>query len=76
MNAFDCTHVSVMQGEGAAVVNTVDTMIKCFDLGGCAVVPGLPENQYELTLITSLIGGCVFGFSTTLRPQGKLVIES
>lgn len=52
-------------------MNTLNAMIGCLERGGCTVVPGLPENQYQLTLLTSLIGGCVFGYATTIKPQGQ-----
>lgn len=37
---------------------------------GCVVVPGLPEEQYYFTLITSIAGGLVAGFVSKLEPQG------
>ena len=54
------------------MLGVLDAMSTCLERGGCAVVPGLPSNQYQLTLITSLVGGVVFGFSTTIPPQGTL----
>ena len=54
------------------MLGVLDAMGTCLERGGCAVVPGLPYNQYQLTLITSLVGGTVFGFSTTIPPQGTL----
>jgi len=58
------------EGEDAAVLGAVGAISSCLEQGGCAVVPGLPYNQYQLTLITSIIGGFIFGYSTTIRNQG------
>jgi hypothetical protein len=52
------------------VLSAVGAISSCLEQGGCAVVPGLPYNQYQLTLITSIIGGFIFGYSTTIRNQG------
>ena len=60
----------MMQGEASAILNTVKAISDCLEKGGCAVVPGLPENQYQLTLITSVFGGFIFGYSTTIQNQG------
>ncbi|KAK9814138.1 hypothetical protein WJX72_001173 [[Myrmecia] bisecta] len=59
------------EGEATAVMNTMTTLTDCLRKDeGCPVVPGLPENQYALTLITSVVGGFVFGYASRLEPQG------
>ncbi len=59
------------QGESAAVLNTTDALVECLEKpGGCAVVPGLPEDQYKLTLGTSILGGLVAGYASRLQPDG------
>ncbi|HEY9302320.1 MAG TPA: TPM domain-containing protein, partial [Phormidium sp.] len=45
----------------------------CLVQGGCNVVPGLPREQWILTLITSIVGGLVFGFAAHPRKPGQLV---
>jgi energy-converting hydrogenase Eha subunit A len=35
-------------------------------------VPGLPREQWILTLVTSVIGGVVFGFAAQPRESGKI----
>ncbi|GLC37253.1 hypothetical protein PLESTB_001143400 [Pleodorina starrii] len=59
------------QGEQAAILNSAEILIGCLGKpGGCAVVPGLPEEQYYFTLVTSIAGGLVAGFVSKLEPQG------
>lgn len=61
-----------LQGEDAAVQGTVGALSDCLQRpDGCAVVPGLPSDQYALTLITSCVGGIVFGYSLRLPPSGE-----
>lgn len=50
-------------GSSQAIFETVETLEQCFYQGGCRVVPGLPNEQWLLTLIVSLVGGIVFGFA-------------
>ncbi|NJO85942.1 MAG: TPM domain-containing protein [Synechococcaceae cyanobacterium RM1_1_27] len=51
------------EGSGQAIFQTVETLEQCFYQGGCRVVPGLPHEQWLLTLITSVVGGFVFGIA-------------
>jgi len=37
------------------------------------VVPGLPQEQWLLTLITSLVGGVICGFAAQPRRQGQVI---
>ena len=67
-------YVLHLQGESAAVLNALGALTECLERpGGCAVVPGLPEDQYKLTLITSVLGGFVAGYASRLEAQGKLL---
>ena len=53
------------------MMGVVDALVECLETpGGCAVVPGLPSNQYQLTLITSIIGGFIAGYASRLQPEG------
>lgn len=53
------------------MLNTVDALATCLEKpGGCAVVPGLPPDQYNLTLGTSILGGLVAGYASRLQPDG------
>ena len=55
---------------------TLDALAECLPRPqGCAVVPGLPANQYQLTLITSLLGGFVAGYASRLQPGGALTFS-
>ena len=65
------TPSSTLQGESAAVLSTIDALATCLEKpGGCAVVPGLPTDQYNLTLGTSILGGLVAGYASRLQPDG------
>jgi hypothetical protein len=59
-------------GENNAIVEALDTVKGCLVKGGCAVVPGLPREQWILTLITSIVGGLVFGFAGIPRKEGQV----
>jgi energy-converting hydrogenase Eha subunit A len=57
-------------GEDASIIDALESLKFCLRQGGCQVVPGLPKEQWILTLITSVIGGLVFGFAAQPR-EGK-----
>jgi hypothetical protein len=48
-------------GTHRAILETVDVLDRCFHQGGCRVVPGLPQEQWILTLVTSILGGLSLG---------------
>ncbi|MEB3337929.1 MAG: TPM domain-containing protein, partial [Leptolyngbyaceae bacterium] len=58
-------------GEDQSIVQALESIKTCLRQGGCRVVPGLPREQWILTLITSVLGGVIFGFSAQAR-QGKI----
>ncbi|ACK72873.1 conserved hypothetical protein [Gloeothece citriformis PCC 7424] len=58
-------------GENNAIVNALNTVQGCLVQGGCNVVPGLPREQWILTLATSVVGGLVFGFAAVPRKEGQ-----
>lgn len=55
-------------GEDQAILQSLQSIETCLGQGGCRVVPGLPREQWVLTLITSIVGGIVFGFAA--QPRG------
>jgi hypothetical protein len=59
-------------GENNAIVEALDTVKFCLTQGGCNVVPGLPQEQWILTLITSIVGGVIFGFASIPRKEGQV----
>jgi energy-converting hydrogenase Eha subunit A len=59
-------------GENNAIVESLETVKRCLSDGGCLVVPGLPKEQWILTLITSIVGGIVFGFAAVPRKEGQV----
>lgn len=58
-------------GEDASIIRALESIKGCLRQGGCQVVPGLPREQWILTLITSILGGIVFGFAAQPREAGK-----
>lgn len=60
-------------GEGNSIIEALSSVETCLRRGGCNVVPGLPREQWILTLITSVIGGVVCGFAAQPRKPGQLV---
>jgi hypothetical protein len=60
-------------GEDQAIVSAIDSIETCLLQGGCRVVPGLPREQWILTLVTSAIGGIILGFAAHPRKEGQIV---
>ena len=60
-------------GQDAAIVDALAAVEICLERGGCQVVPGLPREQWLLTLSTSMLGGLVAGFASYPRKEGRRV---
>jgi len=60
-------------GQNAAIVDALHTVKGCLEIGGCQVVPGLPTEQWVLTLGTSILGGLIVGFAAYPRKEGRMV---
>lgn len=60
------------KGEDQAIIEALQTVEGCLRQGGCNVVPGLPREQWILTLITSVIGGVICGFAAQPREEGQV----
>ena len=60
------------QGHNQSILSAIDAIATCLDQDGCAVVPGIPQEQWILTLITSIVGGVVFGFAGHPRKDGEI----
>jgi energy-converting hydrogenase Eha subunit A len=58
-------------GENLAITEALDTVKGCLVKGGCNVVPGLPREQWILTLVTSIVGGLIFGFAAIPRSPNQ-----
>ncbi|GBF82181.1 cell division protein FtsI [Aphanothece sacrum FPU1] len=59
-------------GDNKAIMDSLNTIKGCLVKGGCAVVPGLPKEQWIFTLITSIVGGLVCGFAGIPRKKGQV----
>ena len=60
-------------GEDRAIIGALESIETCLRRGGCVVVPGLPQEQWILTLITSIVGGVVCGFAAHPRKPGQVI---
>jgi hypothetical protein len=59
-------------GGDQAIFQALESIKICLQQGGCGVVPGLPREQWVLTLVTSIVGGVVFGFAAQPRKEGQV----
>jgi hypothetical protein len=59
------------QGQDQSILASLNAISTCLDKDGCAVVPGLPQEQWILTLLTSILGGLIFGFAGQPRREGE-----
>ncbi|PZV09223.1 MAG: methanol dehydrogenase [Leptolyngbya sp.] len=59
-------------GEDQAILEAIASIKTCLVQGGCQVVPGLPREQWILTLITSILGGVICGFAAHPRKEGQV----
>jgi hypothetical protein len=60
-------------GEDGSILSAIHAVKGCLAIGGCQVVPGLPQEQWILTLCTSILGGLVVGFAAFPRQEGRRV---
>jgi len=60
------------QGYDQSILSSIEAITTCLEQDGCAVVPGIPKEQWILTLITSIVGGVVFGFAGHPRKDGEI----
>ena len=60
------------QGYDQSILSAINAIATCLDQDGCAVVPGIPQEQWILTLITSIVGGVIFGFAGHPRKEGEI----
>jgi hypothetical protein len=58
-------------GEDESILQTISTLEYCLRQNGCSVVPGLPQEQWILTLVSSIVGGIVCGFAAHPRKAGQ-----
>jgi TPM domain len=59
-------------GDDQSIVQSLASVEGCLRKGGCSVVPGLPQEQWILTLVTSVIGGIICGFAGRPRNPGEI----
>jgi hypothetical protein len=62
-------------GRDGAILDALHSVQGCLEKGGCQVVPGLPTEQWVLTLCTSILGGLIVGFAAYPRQKSERRIE-
>ncbi|MCM1981799.1 TPM domain-containing protein [Lyngbya confervoides] len=60
------------EGEDQSILQALGAVQGCLAKGGCNVVPGLPQEQWIFTLITSLAGGIICGFAGRPRKPDQV----
>lgn len=60
-------------GENNAIVEALESVKGCLLKNGCTAVPGLPQEQWILTLISSIVGGVILGASVIPRQEGQAI---
>lgn len=60
-------------GEDQSILQALASIENCLQKGGCQAVPGLPREQWILTLVTSILGGIICGFAARPRHEGQLI---
>lgn len=56
-------------GEDQSIIQAIQSLEGCLRKGGCNVVPGLPREQWILTLVCSALGGVIMGFAGQSRNE-------
>lgn len=60
-------------GEDQAILQALAAIETCLERSGCRAVPGLPKEQWVLTLVTSIFGGFIFGFAARPRRSDQFM---
>jgi hypothetical protein len=60
-------------GEDGSILDSLHAVKGCLAMGGCQVVPGLPQEQWLLTLCSSILGGLIVGFAAFPRDAERTV---
>ena len=60
-------------GEDGAILAALGAVETCLERGGCQVVPGLPQEQWLLTLCSSILGGLIVGVVAYPRQPDRLI---
>jgi hypothetical protein len=60
-------------GEDGSILDSLHAVKGCLAMGGCQVVPGLPQEQWLLTLCTSVLGGLIVGFAAFPREKEQTI---
>ncbi|KKI99889.1 TPM domain-containing protein [Prochlorothrix hollandica] len=58
-------------GEDGAILGALRAVETCVRQNGCSVVPGLPQEQWVLTFVSSILGGIICGLAGYPRKPGQ-----
>lgn len=60
-------------GENNAIVTALESVKGCLLNEGCNSVPGLSQELWILTLISSIVGGVILGVAVIPRTEGQVI---
>ena len=60
-------------GQDQAILDSLHAVKGCLVIGGCQVVPGLPQEQWILTFFSSMLGGLIVGFAAYPRQPERRI---
>ena len=60
-------------GENNAIVEALESVKGCLLKNGCNAVPGLPQEQWILTLVSSIVGGVILGVAVIPRDENQVI---
>ena len=60
-------------GENNAIVEALESVKGCLLENGCNNVPGLSQELWILTLISSIVGGVILGVAVIPRDEGQFI---
>ncbi len=60
-------------GEDKAIIDSIKSVEKCLDRGGCQKVPGLTREQLLWTLAASILGGLIAGIASSPHKENQRI---
>jgi hypothetical protein len=60
------------EGYDRSILSSINAIETCLANDGCKVVPGLAQEHWILTLLTSILGGFIFGYAGHPRTEDQV----